>query len=123
MELTISDVWEEAGHPWTAVLWIYVVDEDEMVLEFDVDAAMLRLPIVHAAAQLLPRLLAHIASEPEARVASANSVLQPDLSHTPRIARAGSSWAKLARLDAILAAGAAGAQSCFEARTSSSTSS
>ncbi|MFI6084286.1 condensation domain-containing protein [Streptomyces sp. NPDC051217] len=111
-----SDTWEVNGRPWLFMVYVYVRG-DTVVLDLDVDAAMLPRRVAHSFADVLPDLLQFMADRPTARVGDADVLLPPDLGMVTDSWWTGGNWVAPDTLRRVLegAPGVRAARVCVEA--------
>jgi hypothetical protein len=74
VEVTATEHWDGLGRPWCSIASVYLHETDVMV-DFEVDVAMVPAEIAHSFLTTLPRFLALAAKDLGAAVQSADSLL------------------------------------------------
>jgi hypothetical protein len=87
-----TDLWESAGRPWGSVVWLYLLDDGDLVLDLDVDTMMLPESVVHTMIDVLPPLLRTMAGQVHAPVGAAAVDLPPEFAAVTRCKLIAGNW-------------------------------
>ncbi|WNF01029.1 hypothetical protein PS467_39675 [Streptomyces luomodiensis] len=88
---TREDAWRPVDTHWLNIVWINV-DDDDLVVDFDVDTTMVPASVVHRMGDLLPRFLERVAREPDAPLATAGALLPADFGVVTTARLVGGVW-------------------------------
>lgn len=88
---TRTDAWRPVDTHWLNIVWITLDDED-VVVDFDVDTTMFPASVAHRIGEILPRFLALAAREPDAPLATAGALLPTDFGLVTKARMVGGVW-------------------------------
>jgi hypothetical protein len=104
VQVIYSDSWSSVGRPWCSIVTV-CTDTDEITVNFEVDTCMVPERIAHDFLGLLPRVIRLMASDLEAPIALADSLLPEHLVAAARTAElVDGRWVNFNVMDRLLRA-------------------
>lgn len=96
-----TDQRSSTGRPWCMVVWVYVVPP-KLVIEFEVDTAMVSDAATDAMCAALPRLLRFMADEPLALAGNADALLPRGFRPATEAQQIGPNWVNRRNVERVL---------------------